>query len=243
MDLLSRDKTDKKNRFFAVAIDGPSGAGKSTLARGLAEKLGFLYLDTGALYRAVGLYVFLAGVGGDETEKIKELVKSGEIKIEVAYSGGEQKVFLNGSDVSGKIRDNLMAKYASDVSKIPEVREFLLKTQKDAAKKNDIIMDGRDIGTVILPEADVKIFLTAPPRVRAERRFAELAQKGEKVDYDAVLREINERDAQDSSREAAPLKPAWDAIVLNNSECASPGGTVAKALDIIKEILPDVCIR
>ncbi|MCL2813317.1 MAG: (d)CMP kinase [Oscillospiraceae bacterium] len=243
MDLLSRGKTDQKNKFFAVAIDGPSGAGKSTLAKALAEKLGFLYLDTGALYRTVGLYVYEAGLRGDETEKIGELVKSGEIKIEVAHEGGEQKVFLNGSDVSGKIRGSLMSKYASDVSKIPEVREFLLNTQKDAAKKNDIIMDGRDIGTVILPGADVKIFLTASPDVRARRRFAELGQKGEKVGYDAVLREINERDAQDSSRAAAPLKPAGDAIILNNSECASPEDTADKALDIIKEILPDVCIR
>ncbi|MCL1792869.1 MAG: (d)CMP kinase [Oscillospiraceae bacterium] len=232
-------KTDK---FFAIAIDGPSGAGKSSLAKDLAKKLGFLYLDTGALYRTVGLYVFLAGAGGGETEKIEEFVDSGKIGIEVAYDGEGQKVFLNGSDVSGKIRENIMSQYASDVSKIPRVREFLLETQRRAAKKNNIIMDGRDIGTVILPDADVKIFLTAAPEKRAQRRCVELGRKGEKVDCAAILREINDRDAQDSNRAAAPLKPAADAVVLDNSELDALG-TLEEALGIIKGKLPDVCIR
>ena len=170
MDALSRTKTDKRTKFYSVAIDGPSGAGKSTLAKSLAEKLGFLYLDTGALYRTVGLHVFLAGVGGGETQKIEEIVKSGEIKIEVAYDGNRQRVLLNGSDVSERIRENFVSGYASDVSKIPAVRAFLLGIQKEAAEKNNIIMDGRDIGTVILPNADVKIFLTASPEERAKRR-------------------------------------------------------------------------
>ena len=231
-----------KSKFFAVAIDGPSGAGKSSLAKSLAGKLGFLYLDTGALYRTVGLYALLSGIGGDETKRIEECVESGKISIEVAYEGGGQKVFLNGADVSEKIRDNRVSRYASDVSKIPRVREFLLSTQKEAAEKNNIIMDGRDIGTVILPEADVKIFLTATPETRAKRRCAELEGKGEKVDCGAVLREINERDAQDSNRDAAPLKPAKDAVVIDNSECGL-GGTLERALDVIKEVLPDVCIR
>jgi len=231
-----------KSKFFAVAIDGPSGAGKSSLAKSLAGKLGFLYLDTGALYRTVGLYALLSGIGGDETKRIEECVESGKISIEVAYEGGGQKVFLNGADVSEKIRDNRVSRYASDVSKIPRVREFLLSTQKEAAEKNNIIMDGRDIGTVILPEADVKIFLTATPETRAKRRCAELEGKGEKVDCVAVLREINERDAQDSNRDAAPLKPAKDAVVIDNSECGL-GGTLERALDVIKEVLPDVCIR
>jgi cytidylate kinase len=243
MDLIYRGKTDQNNKFLAVSIDGPSGAGKSSLAKGLAQKLGFLYLDTGALYRTVGLYVFLAGADSRETKKIEEFIESGKINIEVSYNGGEQRVFLNGSDVSEKIRENLMSRYASDVSKIPRVREFLLKTQKDAAKKNNIIMDGRDIGTVILPDADVKIFLTASPETRAKRRYDELSLKGEKVDYDAVLREINERDAQDSGREAAPLKPAEDAIFIDNSDCVTPAGTLNKAVDMIKERLPDVCFR
>jgi len=240
---MDSDKTTKTTKFYSIAIDGPSGAGKSTLAKSLAKKLGFLYLDTGALYRTVGLYVFLAGVGGGETQKIEELVESGGIAIEVAYERGEQRVYLNGSDVSERIRENFVSGYASDVSKIPKVREFLLKTQKEAAEKNNIIMDGRDIGTVILPDADVKIFLTAPPEVRAQRRCRELGQRGEKVDYDAVLCDIIARDAQDSSREAAPLKAAGDAVVLDNAACSSPDDTLNRAVGIVKERLPYVCIR
>jgi cytidylate kinase len=234
-------KKDKK--IFSVAIDGPSGAGKSSLAKGLSQKLGFLYLDTGALYRTVGLYVFESGISGCDTEKIEACVAGGNIKIDVAYKDGEQKVFLNGSDVSEKIRGNNISKYASDVSKIPKVREFLLETQREAAEKNNIIMDGRDIGTVIMPGADVKIFLTSSPGERARRRYEELAEKGENVDYAGILREINERDEQDSQREAAPLKPAGDAVILDNSDCGSPADTLDKALNIIKEILPDVCVR
>ena len=227
----------------SIAIDGPSGAGKSSLAKSLAKKLGFLYLDTGALYRAVGLYVFGLGIGGGETEKIEALVDGGGIEIDVAHLGGEQRVFLNGSDVSEKIRENHISKYASDVSKIPKVREFLLNIQRDAAQKNNILMDGRDIGTVILPNADLKIFLTASPIDRAKRRCDELAGKGQKFDYDAILREMSDRDAQDSNREAAPLKPADDAVTLDNSDCKSPEEAVDKAIKIIKEMLPDVCIR
>ena len=229
--------------FFSIAIDGPSGAGKSSLAKGLAEKLGFLYLDTGALYRAFGLCVFESGIDGDETEKIKGLLKNNNISIDVAYQNGEQKVFLNGGDVSVKIRENRISKYASDVSKIPEVREFLLKTQREAAKKHNIIMDGRDIGTVILPEANVKIFLTSSPEERAKRRYEELKEKGQNVDYCVILCEINARDAQDSNREAAPLKPAENAVILDNSGCGSPADTLDLALSIIKEMLPDVVVR
>ena len=229
---------------ISIAIDGPSGAGKSSLAKSLAKKLGFLYLDTGALYRTVGLYVFEAGIAGDETEKIEDCVENRQnIKIDVVYKDAEQKVFLNDRDVSEKIRENHISKYASDVSKIPKVREFLLKTQKEAAEKNNIIMDGRDIGTVILPNASVKIFLIASPEVRAKRRYDELIQKGKDVDYDSILSEINERDAQDSGRDAAPLKAAEDAIILDNSDCLTPIDTLNKALNIIKERLPDVCIR
>lgn len=227
----------------AVAIDGPSGAGKSSLAKNLAKLLGFLYLDTGALYRTVGLYVCEAGVSGDDTAKIEDFISGGNIKINVEYNGGEQKVFLNGNDVSAKIRENHISKYASDVSKIPKVREFLLKTQREAAEKNNIVMDGRDIGTVILPNANVKIFLTSSPEERAKRRFEELTQKGQDVNYANILQEINARDAQDSERSAAPLKPAEDAIMLDNSDCKSPAETLDRALNIIKEILPDVCVR
>jgi len=231
------------NSYISIAIDGPSGAGKSSLAKGLAKKLGFLYLDTGALYRTVGLYVFQAGIGSYETQKIIDCVESQDIKIDVVYKDGEQKVFLNDTDVSEKIRENNISKYASDVSKIPEVRKFLLKTQKEAAEKNNIIMDGRDIGTVIIPNADVKIFLTSSPDERARRRYEELIEKGKDVDYNAILKEINERDAQDSQRDNAPLKPADDAVILDNSDCESPADTLNKAVNIIKEMLPDVCIR
>jgi len=188
--------------------------------------------------------VFEAGIAGDETEKIEDCVENRQnIKIDVVYKDAEQKVFLNDRDVSEKIRENHISKYASDVSKIPKVREFLLKTQKEAAEKNNIIMDGRDIGTVILPNASVKIFLIASPEVRAKRRYDELIQKGKDVDYDSILSEINERDAQDSGRDAAPLKAAEDAIILDNSDCLTPIDTLNKALNIIKERLPDVCIR
>ena len=231
------------NAFVSIAIDGPSGAGKSSLAKNLAKKLGFLYLDTGALYRTVGLYVFEAEIGGDETQKIIDCVDSRNIKIDAVYKDGEQKMFLNNTDISEKIRENHISKYASDVSKIPEVRRFLLGIQKNAAEKNNIIMDGRDIGTVILPNADIKIFLTSSPEERARRRYEELTEKGKDVEYNAILKEINERDKQDSSRDAAPLKPADDAVILDNSDCKSPDDTLNKALNIIKERLPDVCIR
>jgi len=230
-------------KFFSVAIDGPSGAGKSSLAKGLAKKLGFLYLDTGALYRTVGLYIFEACINSRDKEKIESVIDGGNIKIDVTYRGDEQKVFLNGEEVSEKIRENIISKYASDVSKIPKVREFLLKTQREAAEKNNIIMDGRDIGTVILPNADVKIFLTAPPEERARRRYEELTESGQDVEYSVILSEINARDKQDSSRDAAPLKPADNAVLLDNSDCKSPRDSLARALNIIKEMLPDVCVR
>jgi cytidylate kinase len=234
--------------YVSIAIDGPSGAGKSSLAKSLAKKLGFAYLDTGALYRTVGLYVREAGIDGGDAQKIEALIGSGEIKIDAVYENGAQKMFLNGRDVTEQIRKNEISKYASDVSKIPKVRKFLLDTQRGAAKNNNIIMDGRDIGTVILPDANVKIFLTSSPEERARRRYEELKQKDQDVDYNAILREINERDAQDSGRDAAPLKPADDAVMLDNSDCKTPEESLDKALDIITEkiergILPDVCIR
>ena len=201
-------------------------------------------MDTGALYRAVGLYVCGKNIGGSEKEKIEACIDTDSIDIEPAYIDGIQKVFLNGQDVSEKIRENHISKYASDVSKIPKVREFLLKAQRETAEKNNVVMDGRDIGTVILPDADVKIFLTASPEERAKRRYAELTEKGRTdINYGQILKEINERDEQDSSRETAPLKPAHDAVILDNSDCGSPGSTLEKALKIIKEKLPYADIR
>jgi len=188
------------------------------------------------------VYVCESGVFGHETEKIEQLVEDGNIKIDVVYKDGEQKVFLNSDDVSEKIRENHISKYASDVAKIPKVREFLRETQKAAADKNNIIMDGRDIGTVILPNADVKIFLTTSPEERAKRRYEELIQKGKDVEYDAIFREINERDMQDSTRVTSPLKPADDAVIFDNSDCKSPAESLEKAINIIKEKLPDVVV-
>lgn len=238
-------------KFFSIAIDGPSGSGKSSLAKNLAAKLGFAYLDTGALYRAIGLYMFNGGIDVKDTDNV--ISRLADINIDVSYESSTQKIFLNGENVSLKIRENHISKYASDVSKISEVREFLLRLQREKAKSGNIIMDGRDIGTVILPDASLKIFLTASPEKRAKRRYEELIQKtaenagGEKVkanfEYTQILNEIIERDEQDSKRDAAPLKMAADAVLLDNSDFDSPDDTLKAALEIIKERLPDVCIR
>jgi len=229
-------------KFISFAIDGPSGAGKSSLAKNLAEKFGFWYLDTGALYRALGVYIYESGIESHEKEKIIACVENEDIKIEAVYKNGEQKTFLNGADVSVKIREHHISKYASDVSKIPEVRKFLRPAQQKAAEKDNIVMDGRDIGTVILPNADVKIFLTASPEERAKRRFGELTEKKQEVNYSDILRDINDRDRQDSERDEAPLAPAEDAVLLDNSDCSCPEESLERAVKIIKEKLPDVCI-
>ena len=245
MSSCLHDKNNKNGeKFISFAIDGPSGAGKSSLAKGLANKFGFWYLDTGALYRALGVYLYEAGIGSGEKEKIEARIdgESENIKIEAVYKDGEQKTFLNGTDVSVKIREHHMSKFASDISRIPKVRKFLRPAQQDAAEKDNIVMDGRDIGTVILPNADVKIFLTATPEERAKRRFDELKAKGQDVNYGDILRDITERDEQDSQRGEAPLIPAKDAIPLDNSDCSRPEESLERAVKIIKEKLPDVCI-
>ena len=199
-----------------IAIDGPGGAGKSTVAKAVAKKLGIVYVDTGALYRTVGLYVAQKGVDPHNAEAVTALLP--EIAIEVRYEEGSQHVYLNGVDHGDRIRTPQMSMYASAVSAIPAVRAFLLETQKDIARKNSVIMDGRDIGTVILPDAEVKIFMTASAECRARRRYDELIAKGQTVSYEDVLREMNERDHQDSNRAVAPAKPAPDAILLDNSD-------------------------
>ena len=201
--------------MIQIAIDGPGGAGKSTISKAVAAKLGIVYVDTGALYRTVGYYVRSKEVDPHDREGVGALL--GEISIEVRYVDGAQHVFLNGEDLGDKIRTPEMSMYASAVSAIPSVRAFLLETQKEIARKNSVIMDGRDIGTVILPNADCKIFLTASAECRAKRRYDELIAKGQTVSLEDVLREMNERDNQDSTREIAPAKAAPDAIVLDNS--------------------------
>lgn len=205
--------------MISVAIDGPVGAGKSTVARESAKRLGFIYADTGALYRAIGLYAVRNGVedekGPDYAEKVTALLP--EITVEIKLENGTQKVFLCGEDVSGEIRQPKISMAASAVSAIPAVRDFLLELQRSIARENDVLMDGRDIGTVVLPSADVKIFITASPEIRARRRFEELVNKGVETDFDQVLADLNRRDYQDSHRAVAPLKMAEDAILLDTS--------------------------
>lgn len=202
--------------MIQIAIDGPGGAGKSSIAKAVAKKLDILYVDTGALYRTVGLFVRRNNVDPKDAEGVAALLPS--LTIRVAYENGTQVVYLNGENPGDAIRTPEMSMYASAVSAIPAVRAFLLETQKEIARTNSVIMDGRDIGTVILPEADVKIFLTASPECRARRRYLELLQKGQQVTLEAVLAEMNQRDKQDSTREIAPAQAAPDAILLDNSD-------------------------
>ena len=196
-----------------IAIDGPAGAGKSTVARTAAERLGYIYVATGALYRTVGLYSIRKGLDTKNAESVESTLR--DIDIKLAFENGEQKVYLNGEDVSSDIRTPEASMGASNVSSIPNVRDFLFDLQKNIAKENDCLMDGRDIGTVVLPNADVKIFLTASPEVRAKRRYDELIKKGADVKFDDVLDDLKKRDYQDSHREIAPLKVADDAQVID----------------------------
>lgn len=198
-----------------VAIDGPAGAGKSTIAKAAAKELGFIYVDTGALYRAVAYNAVKTGAIDDE-QKIINMLDS--TKVELKYVNGVQAVYLNGEDVSAFIRTPEISMGASKVSAIPQVRAFLLNLQREIASTNNVIMDGRDIATVVLPNADVKIFLFASPECRAERRYKELIEKGENVSFDDVLKDVNQRDYQDSHREIAPLKPSDDSIMADTSE-------------------------
>lgn len=199
-----------------IAIDGPSGAGKSTAARRAAARLGFIYVDTGALYRTVGVAALRRGISTDDAEKVAAMLP--EIKAELKFVDGIQHVFLNGDDVSDEIRLPNASMAASNVSAVPAVRAFLFGLQKNMAKKNNVIMDGRDIGTVILPDAQLKIFLTASAEVRAKRRFDELNERGTPVEYETLLDEIKQRDYNDSHRAAAPLKAAPDAVLLDSSD-------------------------
>ena len=199
-----------------IAIDGPSGAGKSSVAKAVAAKMGLVYVDTGALYRTVGYYVRGKGIAKEDAAGIVACLP--HIHIEVRYENGAQHVYLNGEDLGDRIREPEISMYASAVSAVPAVRAFLLDTQRDIAAKNSVIMDGRDIGTVILPNAEVKVFLTASDEARAKRRTLELQAKGMDVKFDDVLREMRERDHNDSHREIAPAVAAADAVVLDNSE-------------------------
>lgn len=220
--------------YRSIAIDGPAGAGKSTISKLLAQRLGFMYLDTGAIYRTVGVYIDWMGIGSKDTDGVRRLID--EVNIDIRFEDGVQRMILNGKDVTDEIRTPEMSKFASDISAMPFVRSFLLETQRDFARKNDVIMDGRDIGTVVLPDADVKIFLTASPEERAERRFEELQAKGEKTTLEKVLEDINRRDANDTGRTAAPLKKAKDAIEVDTTGL-SVEAVEQSIFDIVKERL------
>ena len=217
-----------------VAIDGPAGAGKSTIARAAAKKLGFIYVDTGALYRAVGVYSLRNGLDTENPETVEGTLP--HIQVELQFQDGVQHVLLNGEDVSEEIRTPQASMAASAVSAVPAVRRFLFDLQREIAAKNDCIMDGRDIGTVVLPQAEVKIFLTASPETRAMRRFKELQEKGAPDTYEAVLADLKQRDYNDSHRSVAPLKPAEDSVLVDTSALTLPQ-SVEKVIEVIKEKL------
>ena len=202
--------------MIRIAIDGPGGAGKSSVAKIIAAKLGMIYVDTGALYRTIGLYMLKCGVSPSDREGVSK--RLGEFTLELKFIDNRQVILLNGEDVGDTIRTPEVSMAASAVSAIKEVRDFLLETQRSIAKSNSVIMDGRDIGTVILPDAEVKIFLTASPEARARRRCNELRAKGNDVSYEQVFAEMAERDKNDSTRDIVPCVPAEDAVFLDNSD-------------------------
>ena len=207
----------ESKKIYSVAVDGPSGAGKSTISKAVAQELGILYVDTGAIYRTIGLFV--KRMGADPKDPVAVAALLPQIRVEMAYAqDGLQHMLLNGEDVTAEIRLPEISMYASDVSAIPAVRDFLIDMQGDLARRHSVIMDGRDIGTVVLPDADVKIFLYADVEIRARRRVKELAQRGTPRAYEEVLREMEERDYQDTHRAAAPLRPADDAIMVDTGD-------------------------
>ena len=223
-------------KTYAIAIDGPAGAGKSTIAKRLAKELGYYYVDTGAIYRTVAYFLDLLGISPKDADGVERYID--ELTVEIEYDEeGKQHMIMNGMDVTGEIRTQDISQKASLVSAHAVVREVLLDMQRDVAKAHNVIMDGRDIGTVVLPKADVKIFLTATPEVRARRRTDELLAKGQKANYDVVLKEIIQRDYQDTHREIAPLKMARDSIKLDTSELDIEG-VVAAMQKIIREKIP-----
>ena len=217
----------------SIAIDGPAGAGKSTLARALARELGYLYVDTGAIYRTVALRA--RGADPSVPEQVAPLLEDLDLRMD--YGGdGVQRMYLSGRDVTEAIRENEISALASQVAALPAVREFLLEFQRKQAREHDVVMDGRDIGTVVLPQAGVKIFLTAAPEARARRRTAELLQRGQDADFDEILREIRQRDEQDENRPVAPLRQAEDAALLDTTNLDLKGSLEA-LLTLVRERL------
>lgn len=215
-----------------VAVDGPAGAGKSTVSRAAAKAMGYIYVDTGALYRAVGVNALRNGIDTKDRQAVAESLS--DIRVNHVFENGEQKVLLNGEDVSAEIRTPDASMAASDVSAVPKVRDFLFDLQRNIASKNNCIMDGRDIGTVVLPNAKVKVFLTASPEERAMRRFRELSEKGSTVKYEEVLEDLIKRDYNDSHREVAPLKQADDAVLLDTT-----GMTLEQSVESLIKIIKE----
>ena len=219
----------------SIAIDGPAGAGKSTLARALARELGYLYVDTGAIYRTVALRAREAGADPSDPEQVAPLLEDLDLRMD--YGGdGVQRMYLSGRDVTETIRENEVSALASQVAALPAVREFLLEFQRKQAREHNVVMDGRDIGTVVLPHAGVNIFLTAAPEARARRRTAELLQRGQDADFDEILREIRQRDEQDENRPVAPLRQAEDAALLDTTNLDLKGSLEA-LLTLVRERL------
>ena len=223
--------------FRSIAIDGPSGAGKSTLARRLARELGFLYVDTGAIYRTVGLAVHRQGIDPADADAVAALLPG--LSITMGYGeDGLQHMALNGEDVTAAIRENEISAYASKAAALPVVRDFLLEMQRRTAREHDVIMDGRDIGTVVLPQADLKIYLTAAAEARAERRHKELLERGQQADFEVVLAEVMERDRRDTEREIAPLRRADDAVTADTTELDLEG-SFQLLLGLVRERFQD----
>ena len=221
-------------KHLNIAIDGPSGAGKSTLAKAIAKKMNISYVDTGAIYRTVGYAARRAGIESTDRAAVCALLP--RISVEARFEDGAQYMYLDGENLGERIREHEISHYASAVSAIPEVRQFLFDMQRSIAAQNSVVMDGRDIGTVILPNADVKIFLVATAHDRAERRYKELLERGQSAVFEKILADIEERDARDSSRDVAPLKPAEDAVLLDNSGF-TPDESLAAVLKILDEKL------
>ena len=201
---------------YNVAIDGPAGAGKSTIARLVAEEKGYVYVDTGAMYRGLAIHFLDKGIRAEETEKVIAACEDADVKIR--YEDGVQQVYLNGTNITGRLRDEAVGQMTSKCSVLPAVRSKLLDLQRELARTQDVIMDGRDIGTCVLPDADVKVYLTASVKTRAKRRYDELAAKGESCSLDEIERDIEERDERDMNRETAPLRQAEDAVLVDSSD-------------------------
>lgn len=230
---MMNKKQQKNPRPLSIAIDGPVSAGKSTLSDALARKLGILHLDTGAMCRAVGLYALDHGIDPADEPALNEIIEKRLARVDVAYEEGLQRTLLNGTDVTHRLREEQVGSAASAVSRYCAVRRYLVEIQQQLAKEQSLLIDGRDIGTVVLPDADIKVFLTASPEDRALRRYTQLISSGQQADYPTVLSELIKRDAQDTGRAVDPLRPAQDAVILDTSGCSFEE-SLEKLLELVR---------